>query len=346
MPLCQYRIARVAAMAAALVVGCTSTEVDVYVAGWESNGTVQVAKVWKNGAAVALSDGVHGALATDVAVWGGDVYVAGGVDAGAADAATYWKNGNPVALTDGSSQAFAEAIAVSEEGDVYVAGYESPGYVGIATYWKNGVRVALTDGANDADAKSIAVSGGDVYVAGYEIEATQVAPGFVVITNVAKVWKNGVAVALTDGTQPAIATGVAVAGSDVYVAGYEGTGSVFVAKVWRNGAEQPLTDGVYGALATGIAVTGTDVLVAGGAYDGFVDVARIWRNGIPTDLTYPSQKGLIEQAFANAIAVEGPDVYAAGYRGGSAVLWKNGTPTTLTDGSYEADALAIAFHVH
>ncbi len=149
--------AKVAALAAALGIGagCSSAEraVDANVAGWESNGTVQVAKVWKNGTAVALSDGTHGALATAIAVSGDDVYVAGGVHVGPFEAATYWKNGVAVPLTDGTSdQAFAEAIAVSGT-DVYVAGYQGA----VATYWKNGAPVALTDGNFQADARAIAI---------------------------------------------------------------------------------------------------------------------------------------------------------------------------------------------
>ncbi len=335
------RNASLAAMAAALVVGGCSPEADVYVAGWESNGTVQVAKVWKNGAAMALSDGTHGALATAVAGSGGDVYVAGGVNLGGADIATYWKNSAAVVLTDGTTQAFAEAIAVSGA-DVYVAGYQGA----TAMYWKNGAPVALTDGTYGADAKAVAVSGGDVYVAGYEIEATEIAPGSFLVTNVAKVWKNGVAMALTDGRNPAVARDIAVVGPDVYVAGYELAdalvGWVFVAKVWKNGIPAALSDGIYGAKATGIAVWGSDVLVAGGQYDGILDVARIWRNGVPSDLTYPSSQGLEVQAFAEAIAVWRGDVYAAGYHGATAMYWKNGEPVALTDGRFQANAQAIA----
>ncbi len=210
------RNASLAGLAAALIVGGCSPEPDVYVAGWEWNGTALVAKVWKNGAATALSDGTQGALATAVAVSGGDVFVAGGVDGGGADIATYWKNGAAVPLTDGATQAFANAIAVSGA-DVYVAGYQGA----TAMYWRNGAPVALTNGVYDADALAVAVSGGDVYVAGWEVEVTEVAPGSFIITNVAKVWKNGVATALTDGTNPAVARDIAVVGPDVYVAGAE-----------------------------------------------------------------------------------------------------------------------------
>jgi hypothetical protein len=213
-------------------------------------------------------------------------------------------------------------------------------------YWKSGTPVALTSGEYWSDANAIAVSGGDVYVAGYEVEATEVAPGSFLVTNVAKVWKNGVAMTLTDGRNPAVARDIAVVGPDVYVAGYELAdalvGSVFVAKVWKNGVPVPLSDGIYGAMATGIAVWGNDVLVAGAQHDGIVDVARIWRNGVPLDLTYPSSQGFEVQAFANAIAVWRADVYAAGYHGATAMYWKNGAPVALTDGRFQADARAIA----
>jgi hypothetical protein len=34
---------------------------DVYAAGYESNGSSKVAKVWKNGAATSLTDGTYAA---------------------------------------------------------------------------------------------------------------------------------------------------------------------------------------------------------------------------------------------------------------------------------------------
>jgi len=57
----------------------------------------------------------------------------------------------------------------------------------------------LTDGTQDAEGVSIFVSGSDVYVAGYELNGTK---------RVAKYWKNGIAVTLTDGTQNAYAHSV------------------------------------------------------------------------------------------------------------------------------------------
>lgn len=303
-----------------------------------------VARLWTNGQAQALSDGVHGAIATGVAISGKDVYVSGGVNEGAADMATYWKSGVRVALTDGSSPALGEAIAVSGD-DVYVAGHQSPGGTVIAMVWKNGVPTSLTDGTSDAAALAVAVSGRDVYVAGYEVRGTEVAPGKFFWAYVATVWKNGIGTALSNGLEPAIASSVAVAGSDVYVAGRVQRGNWVVATVWKNGDPLSLTDGTYGSIASGVAVDGGEVLVSGAEYDGKVDVAKLWRDGVTMDLTSVDLQGKAEHAFARAIAAAGGDVYAAGYHGLAAVYWKNGAKVALTDGSFRADAFSIAIVV-
>ena len=64
--------------------------------------------------------------------------------------------------------------------DVYVAGVRGNN----ATLWKNGIAKNLTDGTNYAYANSVFVSGGDVYVAGYEINGQNY---------IATLWKNGIA---------------------------------------------------------------------------------------------------------------------------------------------------------
>src|SRR5687767_14783031 len=102
----------------------TGSEVDVYVAGLENNGAgVRVAKYWKNGQAVSLSDSTNDAVAYSIAVVGSDVYVAGAEGCPANTVAKYWKNGQAVSLTNGTNDAVAFSIAVMGS-DVYVAGGE------------------------------------------------------------------------------------------------------------------------------------------------------------------------------------------------------------------------------
>ncbi|MBL0184025.1 MAG: hypothetical protein IPP96_17775 [Chitinophagaceae bacterium] len=66
---------------------------DVYVAGYEYNGTHQVATVWKNGVTIPLSNGTSDMFANSVFVYGTDVYVAGREEVGPVYFAKIWKNG-------------------------------------------------------------------------------------------------------------------------------------------------------------------------------------------------------------------------------------------------------------
>ncbi len=82
---------------------------DLYVTGYETNSTnVSVAKVWKNGIATNLSNGVISAYALSIFVSGIDVYVCGNEGG----IAKVWKNGLPINLTNGSTPASATSIFV------------------------------------------------------------------------------------------------------------------------------------------------------------------------------------------------------------------------------------------
>ena len=74
---------------------------DVYAAGHENNGTKDVAKYWKNGAAISLTNGTFDASISSLKVVGTDIY-AGGYESTISGNGTakYWKNGTAVTLSN------------------------------------------------------------------------------------------------------------------------------------------------------------------------------------------------------------------------------------------------------
>jgi len=310
---------------------------DVYVAGYESNGTVTVAKLWKNGSATSLTDGTKNAEANSVFVNGTDVYVAGWEMLGSKKVAKYWKNSVAVNLTNGTNNAEATLIIVAGT-DIYVSGYEA-GVSSItqAKYWKNGTAVNLAANATEiSTAKSIAVSGTDVYVA-VSVHDPFPAPSALII-------KNGIVTDLSAGFIASASNAVFIQGSDIYVAGRHG---FYKATYWKNNlvTNLPSTETNTETAAFGLCISGTDIYVCGfektSLSFGNIEVAKYWKNGVATNLTNE-----VFHASADAITVAGSDVYAAGYEenaagNGVAKYWKNGTAVSLTNGSNDAGAYAI-----
>lgn len=337
---------------------------DVYLAGYESNGSVDVAKYWKNGVPVSLTDGTKGAQALSIAVSGSDVYVAGvegvsfPVDPNKMErAVTYWKNGVAVVLKGGTRSANADAIFVSGS-DVYVAGCDdrtlspsAPWSQGaVATLWKNGVAMTLPDDGKGSMATSIFVVGSDVYAAGYVLETKETGPVSNLLYTVAVYWKNGVRVALTDGVRSSDATSIFVSGNDVYVAGNLYAYGVTPptnnqAMYWKNGNPVMLVT-VGGSVGQSIYVSGADVYVAGRDASIPSVLATYWKNGIPVRLT---ESGA---ASADQIVVSGNDVYAGGTvltsqpNSYHAEYWKNGVATALSTGPNHSRATSIAVVRH
>ncbi|MCL1909077.1 MAG: hypothetical protein FWG12_06900 [Holophagaceae bacterium] len=239
-----------------------------------------------------------------------------------------------------------EYMAILAVPDVYVAG--DFGLI------KNGV---LQDGYGPAS--SVFVIGNDVYVAGYRHSAEK--------TQIATVWKNGVAHSLGDGINPSGAKAVFVWGDDVYVAGWEkNSRGQDAARFWKNGVAQNIPNGytansvfvsdgeVYVAGSFGLYKNGTlqgghgwltSVFVSGGvAYaTGYDDWrASLWRNG-----TGRAIGGT--HTCAESVFVMGEDVYTAGWnqatsdqvRPRAAVMWKNGRAQVLSDTRYESRANSV-----
>jgi hypothetical protein len=275
---------------------------DIYTAGYgtkltsgtQTNGICdgecffdQVAKYWKNGTGVELTDPLKGnSYANSIFVAGSDVYVVG--QQGIIPAfAVLWKNGMADTLTDGTHSGEARSVFVSGS-DVYVCGQDGYQYIAaVAKYWKNGTAVDLTDGKKGAAATSITVSGNDVYVAGFEGNDQ---------ISVAKYWKNGVAVNLTDGSHWAEARSIFVSGSDVYVAGFDN----YAACYWKNG-EKVIISRSQGDIASAesIFLSGNNLYIVG---NDFVAGSFLWKNG-GVEYTFPLNPQLDPALLVKSIFV-------------------------------------------
>jgi hypothetical protein len=244
----------------------------------------------------------------------GGLYLAYRDNAAGPTYAYYWNNGKSIKLTDGKT--FAQAFDITLSGnDVYVCGevYNNNGDP-VATYWKNGKPFALANGKTYSTALALAVSHSDVHVIGKN-------------GGVAMYWKNGIGTAMGKETT---LTDVFVAGTDVYISGYQpDENGDYVATYWKNGKAVKLASAVPGAEANGIAVSGTDVYVAGkGTNKNREEIAVFWKNGKETRLAGGTG--------AKAVSISGNDVYFAGFERNAkgtniAVAWKNGAPTRLTN---------------
>ncbi|AOM79699.1 hypothetical protein [Pedobacter steynii] len=272
----------------------------LYLTYTDHSGASNFVNYWKNGQTMKLTDGKNFAEALDIAVSGDDEYVAGYVNNNEGEpVAHYWKNGKATVLTDGKT--YAKAVALTASGsDVHVIGNNGP----IAMYWKNGIATKMGEEITLTD---IVVAAGEVYISGYQIDDNG--------DYVATYWKNGQATKLATANPGSEANGIAVSGTDVYVAG-KGKN--------ENGKETILATGTS---AKAISVSGNDVYVAGFERNPEgINIAVSWKNGQPTRLTDGK-----EGAGVSAMSVSGQDVYVAGYLEGKATYWKNGNAVYLPD---------------
>jgi len=254
--------------------------IDVYVAGWEMQGTNRVAKYWKNGTAVSLTNGTYDAMATQIILYNNDIYVSGYEgSAGSSKQAKYWKNGMAVNLAaNGTESSVADGIAVSGT-DVYVAvNIYSP--TPHAVILKNGIATDLSGGFTISRANAVIVNGTDVYVAGMH-EST-----------VSKYWKNGIAAILpsTVTLTETAALSIFISGTDIYASGFEKTqaslGNIEVAKYWKNGVITNLSNGTRHASANAVVVSGADIYAVGYEENSLGNgVAKYWKNGTAINLT-------------------------------------------------------------
>jgi hypothetical protein len=227
-------------------------------------------------------------------------------------------------LADTLTDSRANGIAVDGK-DVYVVGYTN----GKATYWKNGVATVLGNG----NIYGVAIVGKDVYMAGVTNGGDE--------GETATYWKNGVQTALGTG----VIFSVTNDGSDIYMAGYKSTPNLGdrVATYWRDTTAVALKDTLSGNTeAMGIFVQDGEVYTAG-SFDNQTKPVY-WKNSRRIALADKSQSF---SGPADAICVQGGNVYAAGYMyaGRNAfapICWKNGTVQRLPHAGPRSFASAIA----
>ena len=273
---------------------------------------------------------------TTVLSGGPDIYTTGTVSTYSNHFAAYWKNKQFFQLSD--TESYANCITVVDT-NVYVAGYG--GGDKSACYWKNGVFNSLYHGYFSENTTDICSSGQDVYISGY---------GRISMIQVAEYWKNGQPVVMPSVFDHALAYGIAVSGSDVYLVGtaYNAT-SRSLAILWKNGTVIPLTDGSHFAAATGIFIQGSDVYICGEETDNNDSfyVAKYWKNGQPVILSDTTST-----CFTNSIFVDQNDVYVAGVehpgtilnpigQNSRAIYWKNGVETKLFTGTEDSHTYTI-----
>lgn len=124
---------------------------------------------------------------------------------------------------------------------------------------------------------------------------------------------------------------------NVYLAGFQESGTTRTATYWKNGQTVSLADpsGSKGTQAWSIFVDRNDVYVAGMVNTTHGARGIYWKNGA----AIPLSDGALA-SVANSVCVDKGDVYVAGQEGNEAKYWKNGVPTVL-DGE-EANAIIVA----
>jgi hypothetical protein len=248
---------------------------NVYVSGYEFNGSYNEAKYWKNGEAVNLTNVNHDSIATSVFINGQDVYLAGYESNGTQYEAKIWKNGVATIQSSNSKDAKANSVFVSGT-DVYACGYTTD--IGtnltVATMWINGFETTLSNANNSAYATSITVINSDVYVLGYENNGSKF---------VTKLWKNGASLTdLSDGNSDTYSNGIFASGSDLYSLS-NSSGNL---SIWKNNTLQSTITGQVSQTLNdrSIAVSGNDVYVVGKKTSGIISTATLWKNGIASAL--------------------------------------------------------------
>jgi hypothetical protein len=239
---------------------------------------------------------------TSIVTSGSDVYMAAGTGG-------YFKNSSFVPVKGAAS---IKDIALSGT-NIYTAGQDSS--YNAAAYWDNNTETVLgmplgglQAGIGFIGISGIAASGNNVFVSGYSEESVLITKDFY-----GYLWSNG-HVQSIGGHQPGFSApivGVAISGSDIYVAGDSlNTGGGY----WKNGVFTSINNGNFSPAS--IATFAGDTYITGSAGGQ----GAYWKNGILINFM-PGNCVVV-----NAVALNGTDLYVLGSDTNyNKMVWKNGT---------------------
>jgi hypothetical protein len=205
-----------------------------------------------------------------------------------------------------------QMIAVGN--DIYIAGGSENNK---AVYYKNFVKTTLAQYYSYAS--SISVSNGNIYVAGFSMDNNGTNYG----ETYATYWKNGVR-----NTEYGVNTQyhqIYFNNNDMYRLGLtRGNGYDYSTMLfYKNNSSIALSN--YNADTRRIAFKNDTSYVIGNIYfNGYQPHATLWKNGVEISI-----HSLLNYSEANAIFINGNDVYIAGTVDNNATLWKNGNPIIL-----------------
>lgn len=252
-----------------------------------------------------------------------DIYLAGN---GSNNNAIYVVNGITYSLPSEKDLSSATCIDIQGE-NIYIGGYEynskGQGEPAKPVLWINGENTRLSD---DGNVTGIAVLGSDVYAVGQNTSTESY--------SVATLWKNGTPIRLNPITTHvhSFANAISILNNDIYVVGHclvESNNWKMTAVFWKNGIMLPLS--TKESYAADITTLGDDFYICGREIVNGVSVAKYWKNGVECNLSDGTQN-----CGAERIAVEGNDVYIAGYEEHKKdfyipVYWKNGAKQITTE---------------
>jgi hypothetical protein len=268
----------------------------VSVVGYElagSNGTKNVAKFWKaqgsNVSAVNFTSGVEHAKAIKIIRSGSLVYGVGQESSSNLDIIKFWKyDGSsttavPISVVVTFYGAKATGMILIGE-DVYISGNQVDGssVKSVAKIWKynasSGVtEYNLTNSSTDNEATDMILQGTDLYISGFNY-VNYPRP---------RLWKfetsttTTTEIDLSGGVVSASPNALAILGQDIYIAGKQHNGSVYVAKLWKYDGSAVTnltltTDATKASEALGILTNENKIHIVGQESNGNYKVAKLW----------------------------------------------------------------------